>query len=79
MSDEPEPEVHTFETTDERNAWIDEHYPRREAANTPPGFYNLPEGGHLGVFMREVTYYPPKPKVESYAMRRAREKREAGD
>lgn len=45
-----------FETTAERNAWIAEHFPERKATEVPGGY--VVDGGMLGVYLDEVTFYP---------------------
>lgn len=50
----------TFETTEARDAFIEKSYPNRKCLSGP-GAYRVP-GGTLGVFMNEITFYPPKPR-----------------
>lgn len=47
----------TFESTKQRDEWIDANYPQRKCGDSP-GFFHLPDGTTLQVFMETVTLYP---------------------
>jgi hypothetical protein len=48
----------TFDTIAARDAWLDEHAPQRQAAETP-GLYRLPDDSALSVQGFDVYVYPP--------------------
>lgn len=48
----------SFGSFEERNRFVDEHFPERKMQVTP-GMYKLPGGNHhLAVYMLDVWYYP---------------------
>lgn len=46
-----------FDSIAERDAFIEERFPRRECSDVP-GVYNLPDGDELGVSIEDVILYP---------------------
>ena len=50
------PKVISFPTTQQRNEYIDNTFPKRECTDVP-GLYSLPDGRSLGVFCLTVTVY----------------------
>lgn len=61
-------QVHEFESIEARDEWIDANYPERKMTSTP-GLFAV-DGGGLGVFLREVTFYPGKSPRAVYPKRR---------
>lgn len=62
--------VHTFESTEQRDEFVDRLFPTRRAAGSPPGWYDIPGegqarrerangGGNLAVFCERVTFIGP--------------------
>lgn len=57
---EPAIERKFFDNQQERNQWLNDHFPERECSNTP-GLFVTPDGTRIAVRFLEVTVIGPRP------------------